>query len=94
MTKVTIGKVVDFDSLEVALHKAALELGLKTTVNHKRGKIYRLGSILEDGYRFTEVMIMSELFNLPQMRIIIGDSLAIDHFHVYTGIMKGIASKC
>lgn len=93
MTKVEIGKAVDFDSLEIALHKAALELGLTTKVNSKYGKIYRLGSILEEGYKFTEVMIMGELFNLPQMRVIIGDSLAVDHFHVYRGIMKGIASK-
>ena len=63
MTKVDIGKKVEFEELITAFSKAADKLGWKTEVNDQFEKSYKLGSVKEiEKYSCTKVTLNKRFF--------------------------------
>jgi len=92
MSKVSIGKTVDYETLETALIKAAGEVGWKARVQDKFRKSYKLGSVEEvQNYASTQVLLKGRLFN--SMRVKIYGKEPTDNFFVWTGFPHGIASE-
>ena len=70
MTKVNIGKTVNYETLETALVKAAKDVGWKAQVKDEFEKIYKLGSVKEvQVYDATNFFLRGKLFNAMQVRI-------------------------
>ena len=91
MSKVEIGKTVDYPTLEKALIKAAEEVGLRATVKDKFEKGYKLGSLEETStYSHTLISIGGILF--PAMTLYLGDKNSRDCFIVWSGFPHGFAS--
>ena len=92
MSKVSIGKTVDYQTLETALVKAAEEMGWKARVQDEFRKNYRLGSVQEvQDYDDTQVFLRGRLF--PAMRVTVDSKEPTDRFYVSTGFMYGVASE-
>ena len=92
MSRVIIGKIVDYETLETALIKAAEEVGWKAHFKDKFNKNYELGSVKEiQDYDFTEVTLRGRLFNA--MAVMIHGKEPTDRFYVWTGFQYGIASE-
>ena len=92
MSKVNIGKVVDYKTLETALVKAAEEMGWKAQVQDKFNKNYRLGSVEEiQDYDVTQVTLKGRLFTAMQVRVYGKGSN--NSFFVWTGLPFGYASE-
>ncbi len=89
MAKVSIGKTVDYKTLETALLKAAKDIGLKAYVKDKFNKSYKLGSVKEvQEYNSTNLFLKGKLFNVMQVSIY--GKKPTDYFFVEE---KGFASE-
>lgn len=92
MSKVSIGKTVDYKTLETALVKAAEEMRWKAQVQDEFMKNYRLGSVQKvQDYNATQVFLRGRLF--PAMRVRLYNKEPTDSFYVWTGFPFGVASE-
>ena len=92
MSDVSIGKTVDYQTLETALVKAAEEMGWKARIKDEFRKRYRLGSVQEvQDYAGTQVFLKGILF--PTMRVDVDNKGPTDSFYVSTGYPYGFASE-
>ena len=92
MSEVSIGKTVDYETLETALVKAAEEMGWKARVKDKFNKNYRLGSVKEtQDYDVTEVTLRGRL--LTAMTVRVYGKGPKDNFYIWTGAPHGYASE-
>mgnify|MGYP001603837773 FL=1 len=90
--RVNIGKTVNYETLEVALIKAAEEVGWKARVQDKFDRNYGLGSVQEtQDYSHTMVHLRGKLF--PAMKVYILNKNPSDSFFLWTGLPIGFASK-
>ncbi len=92
MSKVSIGKTVDYKTLETAIVKAAEEVGWKARFEDQFNKNYKLGSVEEvQDYDATQVFLKGRLFNAMQIRIY--GKGPTDSFYVWTSYSHGVASE-
>jgi hypothetical protein len=92
MSKVSIGKTVDYKTLERALINAAEEVGWKARFQDQFYKSYKLGSVEQvQDYNATQVFLKGRLFNAMQIRIY--GKRPTNSFHLWAGFPFGIASE-
>ena len=92
MSKVSIGKTIDYTTLETALVKAAEEMGWKARVEDRFNRSYKLGSVEEvQEYDDTHVYLKGRL--LPAMQVIIFNKGPRDNFYIWSDFPFGFASE-
>ncbi len=92
MSRVKIGKTVEYKALEVALIKAAEEMGWKAKVKDEYHKEYELGSVKKtQKYSSTTVNLKGKIFSA--MKIIMYGKEPTSDFHVWAGFPFGSASE-
>ena len=92
MSKVDIGKTINYETLETALVKAAEEVGWKARFEDQFSKNYKLGSVKEiQNYDATQVFLKGRLFTAMQVRIY--GKKPTDNFYVWAGFPHGVASE-
>jgi len=90
--KVTIGKQVDYKTLETALVEAAEEVGWKAQVKDKFERNYKLDPFHKtQDYSHTMVYLRGRIFSA--MKVYIYDKNSTDSFFVWQDLPHGFASK-
>ncbi|MEK6758085.1 MAG: hypothetical protein AABX88_03060 [Nanoarchaeota archaeon] len=91
MTKVDIGKKVEFEELITAFSKVADKLGWKTEVNDQFEKSYKLGSVKEvEKYSCTKVTLKKRFFGNVMNFNVYKNERPLENFYIGYG---GFASK-
>lgn len=92
MNIVYIGKEVEYKTLEIALIKAAEDIGLGSKVIDNFSTNYQLGSVKEEKkYDFTQINL---IYKLPSaMKVCILDKKPTESFCVWTRFPFGFASQ-
>ena len=81
MGRVSIGKRIDYKTLETALVKAAEEVGWKAQVKDEFERNYKLGPVQEtQDYHHTMVHLRGKVF--PAMKVYIPNKNLSDSFFV------------
>ncbi|MFH0701415.1 MAG: hypothetical protein V2A62_03180 [Candidatus Woesearchaeota archaeon] len=92
MTKVNIGKRVDYPTLEKALVEAAEEIGWKAKVKDVSEEGYRLGSV-EETSKYDHTVLHLRGILLPAMKVYLSNKEPTEYFNVWTGFPFGVALK-